>query len=247
MSAIRFLGIVCFSASLYAQFSGAPGISINGELRSHSAIGSNEYLVEVYDARSHEVIERVPVTDGQFELDHIPSGSYTVRVVTAAGETPIVEEYHQFEFAGEQLVLTLPERATGKPISGLVSLHDLEHPIPKKAIRAAYEAQQLEHANNIPKAIAKLEKAVQIAPGYRDAHLNLGVLYARSGRISDARAEFQKAVEIGPPAALVYTNLALTDMELHQYRDAETSARRALQLDPANTTAQRILQSAAQH
>jgi len=168
-------------------------------------------------------------------------------VVTAAGNTPIVEESHQFQFSGESLVLNLPERSSQKPISGLVSLRELEHPVPKKALRDAYRAQQLERAGSLPKAIEKLQEAIHIAPFYRDAHVNLGVLYARSGRTADAKTEFQKAIEIGPPAAPMYADLALTYLVLHQYAEAQESARKALQLDPANSGAQRTLQYAGWH
>lgn len=247
MSAARFFGIICFSASLYAQFSAAPGVSVSGELRSHGDAASNEFLVEIYDARSNHMLERVPVNRGQFELDNVPAGSYTVRLVTAPGEAPIVEEFHQFGPGSAPLVLDLPERASDNPISGIVSLRDLEHPIPKKALREAYEAQQFARASNLPKAIAKLESAIRIYPAYRDAHLNLGAEYARAGRISDARAEFQKALDIGPPVSPIYADLALISVALHQNREAEEFARKALELDAANAAARKVLEAVAQH
>jgi Flp pilus assembly protein TadD len=175
VSAISFVGMLCFSASLYAQFS-AP-------------------------------------------------------LLTASGESSIVEQAPEFE--------------ARLPISGLVSLRELLHPIPEKAIREAYAAQQFARANNLPKAIAKLEKAIRIAPAYRDAHLNLGVEYARAGRTADARAEFQKALDIGPPVARIYADLALVSLASGEYREAETLARKALDLDPADGAARRALQYAS--
>lgn len=246
-STARFFGIICFSASLYAQFSAAPGVSITGELRSHGDAASNDFLIEIYDARTNHMIERVPVNRGQFELDNVPVGEYAVRLVTAPGEPPIVEEFHLFEPGGAPLVLDLPERASNKPISGFVALRDLEHPIPKKALRDAYQAQQFARANNLPKAIAKLEDAVRIYPTYRDAHVNLGAEYARVGRIADARAEFQEALDIGPPVSPIYADLALISLALHQNREAEEFARKALELDPANAGAQKVLESALTH
>ena len=136
---------------------------------------------------------------------------------------------------------SLPERAANRPVSGFVSLRDLQHPIPKKALREAYEAQQFSRANNIPKAIAKLESAIRIDPAYRDAHLNLGVQYVRVGRTADARAEFQKALDIGPPAAPLYIDLALASSALGDYPAAETFAHKAQELAPGDATAQRVL------
>jgi Flp pilus assembly protein TadD len=139
-----------------------------------------------------------------------------------------------------------PAPSPAKPISGLVSLRELQHPVSPKALRAAYDAQQLTNADKIPQAIAKLEKAIRIAPSYRDAHCNLGVLYARVGRIADARAEFQKALDIGPPAAPIYADLALASVASGEFVEAQAFARQALALDPADRAA-RLLYNPAPH
>ena len=251
MSTNRFFGIICFGASLLstasAQYSSGPGMSFSGEIRSAGDAASNEFMVEVYDLRTHAVVERESVSHGQFQLDHVPAGTYSVRLVTAPGGPALVEEFHEFEPGGAPLILDLPDRPSDKPISGIVSLHDLEHPVPKKARQAAFEAQQFAHANNLPKAIAKLEQAIRIDPSYRDAHINLGVLYVRLGRTADARAEFQKALDIGPPAAPLYADLALVSAALRQFPDAESFAHKALKLDPANSTAQVVLEHLPGH
>ena len=251
MSTNRFLGIICFLVSLIstaaAQFSSGQGMSFSGEIRSTGDAASNEFMVEVYDLRTHAVVERESVSHGQFQLDHVPAGTYSVRLVTAPGGPALVEEFHEFEPGGAPLILDLPDRPSDKPISGIVSLRDLEHPVPKKALQDAFEAQQFAHANNLPKAIAKLEQAIRIDPSYRDAHINLGVLYVRLGRTADARAEFQKALDIGPPAAPLYVDLALVSAALRQFPDAESFAHKALELDPGNSTAQLVLEHLPGH
>jgi tetratricopeptide (TPR) repeat protein len=170
---------------------------------------------------------------GQLDPDRAPASPYSIGLVTASGETSVVEQ--------------APKSSAHKPASGIVSLRELHHPVPKKAMREAYEAQQFARAGNLPKAIAKFEKAIRIGPAYRDAHLNLGVLYARAGRTADARGEFQKALDIGPPAAPLYTGLAITSLALRQYREAGTFARKALELDPASSSAQQALGYASAH
>jgi tetratricopeptide (TPR) repeat protein len=71
-------------------------------------------------------------------------------------------------------------------------------------------------------------ETAHIDPSYRDAHCNLGVLYARVGRTTDARAEFQKALDIGPPAAPIYANLALASAAAGEFTQAQTFAQRPL-------------------
>lgn len=165
---------------------------------------------------------------------HAPPNPYWSPLMTAAGDGPIVGDMSSFS--------TAPQ-----PITGVVSLRELQHPIPRKALREAYQAQELARANKIPKAIAKLEDAIRIAPRYRDAHVNLGVQYARVGRTTDARAELKKALEIGPPASAIYFDLALASLALDQPSDAEAFARKALELDPADDGAQWALQRALSH
>jgi tetratricopeptide (TPR) repeat protein len=163
-----------------------------------------------------------------------PPAPFAGPLLSASGDGPIGAEFPMFPPAPS-------------PITGVVSLRELEHPISKKALRAAYQAQEFVCANKIPEAIAKLEKAIRIDPQYRDAHVNLGVQYARQGRPADARAQFQKALDIGPPIASIYANLAFASLTLRQFEDAAGFARKALEMDPACSRAQRALEYALIH
>lgn len=159
----------------------------------------------------------------------IPPSAYTGFLRTASGDGSVVDDFPKFT----------SDRA---PISGVVSLHELQHPIPRKAMRDAYAAQKLARANRVPEAIAKLEDAIRIAPEYRDAYVNLGVQYAQVGRTADARAQLEKALSIGPPLPVIYYDLAVASLTLNQPLDAETFARKALDLDPADAGARRLLE-----
>jgi tetratricopeptide (TPR) repeat protein len=99
------------------------------------------------------------------------------------------------------------EREQAKPISGVISLRQLQHPPSKKAIRLFQEAQRYSQAHDTAKAIGKLEEAIHIAPSFAEAHQNLGVQYARSGRTGEAITQFETVLEIGPPDAKAYSNL----------------------------------------
>lgn len=159
---------------------------------------------------------------------HDPFGAYSGFPLMASGDSAVADEFS-----------ITSDRA---PISGVVSLHELQHSIPRKALREAYEAQKLARKNRIADAIAKLEDAIRIAPQYRDAHVNLGVQYARAGRPADARAQFETALSIGPPLSTIYFDLAIAAATLNQPLDAETYAAKALDLNPADTAARRLVQ-----
>jgi tetratricopeptide (TPR) repeat protein len=238
-----------FSAVLFAQMGqpgGEPGFS--GEIESATPMSLNTLYVELYDTRSHVVVERSSVSsDGRFRFYHGDAAAgYTLRVVTAPGEDPLLEESPRMGM-GNPLVLRLPEQKTSQPVAGKVSLEELQHPVPKQAIRAAKEAERYSEAHETGKAIAKLEQAVRIAPYYRDGHSNLGVQYARAGRLAEALAQFHFALDIGPPNALIYSNLALALLTLKQFRDGEEFARKAVELEPGNAIALRLLRYARAH
>jgi tetratricopeptide (TPR) repeat protein len=226
VSTIKFFGIVCFSAFLFstdltAQLALPPEITPADESPERGI--ADPYLGRVMgDPRSNPQLGGLK-------------------------ESPMGEAIRQSESGDATAVANWPDSSGNQPITGVVSLHDLQHPVAKKAIREAYEAQQLSRNNDIPRAIAKLESAIRIDPLYRDAHANLGVQYARSGRTADADVEFKKALEIGPPMASIYANEAVTSLLLHRSQDAEVFARKALELDRANSAAQRVLQSVLSH
>lgn len=135
-----------------------------------------------------------------------------------------------------------PEPPAPALASGVVSLRELQHPIRKKALQAAYEAQQYSKRHETLKAVAKLEKSIEIDPTYRDAHCNLGVQYARLGRNADAHAEFLKALDIGPPAAIIYADLALVSSKEGHPSEARAFARKAVEMDPGDGPARALLQ-----
>ena len=164
-----------------------------------------------------------------------------------AGSHPISSDTYWPDRDEQQMFPDLPQKVSPRPITGVVSLDDLEHPIPEKALRAAFEGQRLARANKTAKAAKKLEQAVRIAPRYRDAHNDLGVQYALLLRFADARAEFQKALEIGPPAEPIYLNLALSSGALGDSAQARVFARKTLDLDPHNAVALKLLESASSH
>jgi len=245
----KFIASLVFSAVVFAQMPQAGGEgSFSGEVQSDGSTRLNTLLVELYDQRSHVVVDRSTVANnGSFRLNYDnPNSLYSIRVVTAPGETPLVEESQPMGY-GTPVVLRLPEQKRNQPPAGKVSVRELQHPIPKQALRAAFEAQQYLEGHETAKAIAKLELAIRIAPAYREAHANLGVQYARAGRMDEAAGQFQTALAIGPPDVLIYTNLALAMLALKQYREGEEFAQKALSLEPENAKSQSLLRYAAAH
>lgn len=127
MSFNKFILSFFFSAVLFAQMRPFGGeLNFTGEIQSAGTTALGTLYVELYDPRTHMVVERTSVSsDGSFRLHHgSAESSYTIRVVTAPGEDPLLEESHQIG-PGNSLVLRLPEQKTNQPVSGSVSVHEL--------------------------------------------------------------------------------------------------------------------------
>lgn len=147
----------------------------------------------------------------------------TATVTSAAPNVDVAAELRQarLQFEGGMLgsardtLQSLSEAAPGEPLAwlnlGLVHLR-MEQP---------------------EKAVASLEKAVDLAPALPAAHNLLGIAYRRAGRIDEAREAYTTALRNDPGYALAHYNLAvLFDIYLQQPAKAIQHYRRYESLAP---------------
>jgi Tfp pilus assembly protein PilF len=71
-------------------------------------------------------------------------------------------------------------------------------------------------------------RVVELNPGEARAHLGLGVLQLKQGRVAEAQRSLDAAVYHDPRNALAWTNRGLTLLGLGRAREAEESLRTAL-------------------
>jgi Flp pilus assembly protein TadD len=72
-------------------------------------------------------------------------------------------------------------------------------------------------SGDLSDARREVDRALELKPDYPEAHCNLGLLLARSGRIPEAIAQFQIAHEMRPDDARI-------GQILEQLRAAQTAA-----------------------
>jgi tetratricopeptide (TPR) repeat protein len=82
-------------------------------------------------------------------------------------------------------------------------------------------ARVLRAAGREAEAIAAFEKLIAIAPGLREAHGELGNLYAGTGRLDEAVAAYRRELALDPQSFLAHANLGLA--LARQERDAEAT------------------------
>jgi Flp pilus assembly protein TadD len=134
------------------------------------------------------------------------------------------------------------ERATparGGPPAEVISVQDLA--VPAKAAKEFQRSMKAFQSGDFRTAAGHLEKAIQIAPDFVQAHNNLGAAYIDLHEYESAVAQLKKTIELAPNIQEPYNNLGMALLLLRRFSEAETAARRALELAPQHSSARYTL------
>ncbi len=243
--ASTLLTILLTGASLSGQFPGDPldrrGESdVRGEIVVENGPLDDRIFVELKSFQATMPHRTMPTGSGMFEFSMVPVGEYELRITDRFGNVlhrefvSVTDNVNNF-----QVRLTLPEQE--RPVNGTVSVAQLGRKVPSEAVEEFDKAGEAHKNGEISKAIAHLEKAVEIAPEYMEAHNDLGVRYMDLGDFQRAISCFEEAARLDPGSATVYQNLAVSYFASHRFSDAEEAARRALRYDPSAIKARFLL------
>lgn len=159
--------------------------------------------------------------DGRFRFRRIPAGQYTV-----AGFAPGYGERRTTIDVGPasagsdgrfELTLRLDENAhlgAGAKVSAA------ELRVPDSARKEYNEAQKCLNKRDVPCAVARLERAVDIAPGYAQAWNNLGTIAYHAREYPRAESHFRRALEADPAAYEPLVNLGGVLLSLNRPDEA---------------------------
>ncbi|HUB34850.1 MAG TPA: tetratricopeptide repeat protein [Bryobacteraceae bacterium] len=178
---------------------------------------------------------------GDFHFSSVPAGTYLLHVKNGYGievQQQLVEVHD-----GQFLDVQLPGRSPKDRPGGVVSLRELEHPPAPKAVAAAADGTRLARSGNVPKAVEKYRKAIEISPDYALAHSALAVQYIRLREYQPARAEISKSMEIRGQNPTDLCNLAYVDAVERRFPEAIGTLRTALRLNPGYAGAHFLLGS----
>jgi tetratricopeptide (TPR) repeat protein len=119
-----------------------------------------------------------------------------------------------------------------RPPRGGVSARTLAHKPSKAAVEAFNRGVRAWNKSEIDQALYLFNEAVRLDPGYAQARVNLGAVYAKTGLPEQALDQYEQALILEPNVPVLHSNKAAALVMLSRWEEAEQAARRALQLDP---------------
>jgi tetratricopeptide (TPR) repeat protein len=170
--------------------------------------------------------------NGQFSLRNLPEGEYMVSLLDWSGDV-IWQDMVSVNGFGPDLTIRLPEMRNAAPVSpGTVSVHALEHKVPKTAQKEYRSGCKAFDEADYQGAAKRFEKALAEDPSFIAAYNNLAATYSKMGRYQDALEELRKAYRIDPNSPVVNLNLGAALLRANDFAGAEQASRRALALNP---------------
>jgi Tfp pilus assembly protein PilF len=213
-----------------AQIPGPGENVVKGEIKT---AGPNDCAGLVVKVRPDEPSAFHPTAmvgpDCSFEIRAAPTGFVTLLVTNRRDEL-IHQMTTRLAHGGAPLEIALPPATGHRPVRGIVSAKQLAHKPPKQAMRLFKTGSE-----------PKLLEAIAIDPDFAQAHAALGVIYAKSMRVEQARVAFERAKEAGMVSAALESNLAWALAAMQKPHEAEAAARRALAIDPRYARAHYML------
>src|SRR3954451_454856 len=126
-----------------------------------------------------------------------------------------------------------PERWNDNGTAMTVSLKQLEHKIPERALKEQRKGRVALVKGDYKVAGKHLENALNIDSQFADAHNDLGVVIGNSGHTDQAIPEFQKAIDLTPNHNQAVANLSVALYTQRRYHEVCPAARRALAVNPS--------------
>lgn len=134
---------------------------------------------------------------------------------------------------------TLPTQAELRDESGFVITEEVRV---SPELRADYDAaMRLLEQEEYSRGIALLESVTERAPQVTAAHIDLGIAYARDGKLERAEASFRQALELNPRHPVAHNELGMIQRKTGRFQAARESYEQALALYPEFHFARRNL------
>ena len=207
--------------------------SISGNVRYETEQVAENVQVALVLLAGQVVASTFTRSNGEFEFAGLSPGTYYL-VLQEKGYEPFREavEILRSDRRAIYLYLNRPDRFSPRVAGHKIAARELS--LPPKAVEAFRKGEQkLYDRQDAKGSLSHFRRALEIAPGYYEAHYQMGVSYLKLGQMADAEAAFRKSIEESNDSyAGPYFGLAAMLCGNNKFAECEAAARRGLGLDP---------------
>src|SRR5262245_30010102 len=203
--------------------------SIRGKLMLSTGQDVDQRIEVRLEGSTSQMINSV-YTDsiGNFEFRNVQPGSYYI-AVNGDGFQPTRQMVEVFGNGGGLTTVTIflerlvdsrnAARGVDAADPDIIDITQLKENFPKKAVQDYDKATEETKKGRDANAMKLLEEAVQLAPKFFRAHLDLGLLYQKAKRLEDAEKMYKRSQEISPKNVQSFINLGslyIQQADVHQ-------------------------------
>ncbi len=201
-------------------------IAVRGEI-SGGGSSPNSWTIELRPYSGGSPQSAIPRQDGAFEFYGVTPGQYRLSVSDEKGRI-LHEETVSLRLEAERLYITVPGEPTHAAGPATVSVGQLRHKVPGKAMSEFRKGTAELKKRQLPSAVDHLKTAVALDPEFAEAHNDLGFAYVRLKEYPQSLQEFQTALALAPNQPMANDNLCLVLIELKRFAEAGQVAERVL-------------------
>ncbi len=119
-----------------------------------------------------------------------------------------------------------------EPPATSISTAQAGQPIPKSAMKALEKARKYRNAGKVDAALAQLDRAIRIYPGFFQAFAERGIVQIQSGKVENALKDFERAIQIFPDYEPALSGAGSCLLSMGQYERSVAFFEKAVGIAP---------------
>ncbi len=219
----------------------SPEQTISGTLLSEGGdLGCDHCLITLLASGGRPVATAYSDTSGHFAFQGVPAGSYIIHLEIEGFEeiNQPIDVNGDTGFQNNVLITVASRTSRAKPTgTGIVNVSELLDGYPKKAAEAFKKGLEYRKQDKDEQAMKSFETAIHIAPGFYQAHNELGVFYKKVGRTDDAETEFMRAHELNRTNIEPLLNLTALYLDQNEPERAVSTSEEAVKANSRSAPA----------